>query len=96
MQYIFRTIPSDSLQAAAIADVVENTGARETVVVHVDDAYGRPFAAEAEAALAAGMATRPSLGYPGDKYETGRAMMQMEEDKAHGQLQEAIAVRTFS
>jgi branched-chain amino acid transport system substrate-binding protein len=47
----FRTIPSDSLQAVAIADVVENTGAVDTVVVHVDDSYGRPFAAATRTAL---------------------------------------------
>ncbi len=29
----------------------------------------------------------------GDKYETGRAMMQMEEDKLHGQLRDALNTR---
>ena len=48
----FRTIPSDSLQAAAIAQVVEETGARTAAIASIDDAYGQPFAAAVEAALA--------------------------------------------
>ncbi len=48
----FRTIPSDSLQALAIAQVVEETGARSAAIASVDDAYGQQFAAAVEAALA--------------------------------------------
>ena len=44
----FRTIPSDSLQAAAIARTVEQTGTDNAAVVYLDDAYGRPFAKEVE------------------------------------------------
>jgi branched-chain amino acid transport system substrate-binding protein len=40
----FRTIASDSLQAAAIAQQVERTGTTRAAVVYIDDAYGRPFA----------------------------------------------------
>ncbi|MFN3256848.1 MAG: ABC transporter substrate-binding protein [Ilumatobacter sp.] len=47
----FRTIASDSLQAVAIADAAERTGRRDVAIVHVDDAYGRPYAAEVSAAL---------------------------------------------
>ncbi|NND75070.1 MAG: ABC transporter substrate-binding protein [Ilumatobacter sp.] len=50
----FRTIPSDSLQAIAIADVAERTGVRNVAVVYVDDAYGRPFARAVEDALSEG------------------------------------------
>jgi len=50
----FRTVPSDSLQAVAIADLAERTGVQDVAVVSVDDAYGRPFAAAVEAALAGG------------------------------------------
>jgi len=39
-----RTIASDSLQAAAIAQEVERTGTTRAAVVFIDDAYGRPFA----------------------------------------------------
>ena len=38
----FRTAPSDSLQAIAIAEQAERTGALAAVVVNLDDAYGRP------------------------------------------------------
>lgn len=41
----FRTIASDSLQAQAIAETVDNTGARSVAIINVDDAYGRPYAA---------------------------------------------------
>lgn len=41
----FRTAPSDSLQAAAIAQHAERTGARTAAVTYLDDAYGRPMAA---------------------------------------------------
>ena len=48
----FRTIPSDSLQAAAIARTVEQTGTDNAAVVYLDDSYGRPFASAVENALA--------------------------------------------
>ena len=50
----FRTVPSDSLQAVAIADLAERTGLQDVAVVSVDDAYGRPFARSVEEALAGG------------------------------------------
>lgn len=50
----FRTVPSDSLQAVAIADVAERTGFQDVAVVYVDDAFGRPFARAVEAALEEG------------------------------------------
>lgn len=40
----FRSIPSDTLQAVAIAERAERTGANTAFVVHVDDAYGRRYA----------------------------------------------------
>lgn len=47
----FRTIASDSLLARAIAEYTEDTGESEVVLVHVDDAYGRPYATAVESAL---------------------------------------------
>lgn len=49
----FRTAPSDTLQASAIAEIAEGTGARDAVVTFVDDTYGRPLAEATIAALAA-------------------------------------------
>lgn len=40
----FRTVPSDSLQALAIAEAVDQTGAQRVTISHVDDLYGRGFA----------------------------------------------------
>ncbi|MFK8023938.1 MAG: ABC transporter substrate-binding protein [Ilumatobacter sp.] len=46
----FRSVPSESLQAVAIARKAQETGATAIAVIHVDDAFGRPYA---EATLAA-------------------------------------------
>jgi branched-chain amino acid transport system substrate-binding protein len=40
----FRTIPSDSVIAQAMAQVVVNTGVSSATVVYLDDEYGRPLA----------------------------------------------------
>ncbi|MDO8362267.1 MAG: ABC transporter substrate-binding protein [Actinomycetota bacterium] len=59
-----RTIPSDSLQASALAAVLEASGSNTAAVVYLDDAYGRPFAAATEAALAAeGTEVSASVGF---------------------------------
>ena len=59
-----RTIASDSLQAEAIAAVVESTGTSSTVIVYVDDNYGRPFAEAARlAVLAEGAAVTAMVGF---------------------------------
>lgn len=57
----FRTVPSDSLQAVAIADLAERTGLQDVAVVSIDDAYGRPFAQAVEEALAGGTRTVANL-----------------------------------
>jgi branched-chain amino acid transport system substrate-binding protein len=48
----FRTVPSDSLQARAIAATADQTGAQRVTIVYVDDSYGRPFADAVQASLA--------------------------------------------
>ncbi len=47
----FRTIPSDSLQAEAMAKVIEQTGETSASIAYIDDGYGRPFATRLQAAL---------------------------------------------
>jgi branched-chain amino acid transport system substrate-binding protein len=47
----FRTIPSDSLQALAIAEAVDRTGASRATVTYIDDGYGQSFVDAVEAAL---------------------------------------------
>lgn len=55
-ELFFRTIPSDSLQAVAIGQLAEETGARSAIVTYLDDAYGRPFGeATVDALRARGM-----------------------------------------
>lgn len=39
-----RTIPSDALQAAAMANQMQGTGYRSVSILYVDDSYGRDFA----------------------------------------------------
>ncbi len=46
-----RTIASDSLQAEALASLVESSGTSSAVIVYVDDNYGRPFAQQTRAAV---------------------------------------------
>ncbi len=58
----FRTVPSDSLQAVAIADLAERTGLQDVAVVAIDDAYGRPFARSVEQALAGGAPSVANIG----------------------------------
>ena len=62
-----RTVPSDSLQAVAMARVVEETGSAKAMVVYLDDAYGRPFAQAVEASMRAeGTAVSAAIGFTGD------------------------------
>lgn len=64
----FRTIPSDSLLAAAIADELEQTGRPSVAIVFLDDPYGRPFATRLRTeAEARNLSVVASVGYsPGD------------------------------
>ncbi len=41
---LVRTVPSDSLQATAIAQIVSDTGENDAAIVFLDDAFGRPLA----------------------------------------------------
>lgn len=64
---LLRTVPSDSLQARALARVVEESGSSSAVVVYLDDAYGRPFAEATEAAMRAnGTSITASVGFQSD------------------------------
>lgn len=59
-----RTIASDSLQAKAIASLVEASGTSSATIVYVDDNYGRPFAQETRAAvLAEGTSVDAMVGF---------------------------------
>ena len=50
-QLFFRTAPSDSLQADAIAKLAQQTGTFTAAVAYLDDDYGRPLAEATVAAL---------------------------------------------
>lgn len=56
-ELFFRTVPSDSLQAVAIAEVADQTGAQRATIVHVDDAYGRGLEDAVSDALVSGPIT---------------------------------------
>jgi len=49
----FRTVPSDSMQAEAIAQVAEDTGVSSVVLAYVDDGFGRPLSVAVTEELAA-------------------------------------------
>jgi branched-chain amino acid transport system substrate-binding protein len=62
----FRTIPSSSLEAAAIATAVESAGAATATLAYLDDAYGRPFAEGVRVELEArGISTIESVPFTG-------------------------------
>jgi branched-chain amino acid transport system substrate-binding protein len=66
----FRTIPSDSLQAEAMAEVIEQTGETSAAVAYVDDGYGRPFEAALEDALRRrGITVSDAVGFAVDDTE---------------------------
>jgi branched-chain amino acid transport system substrate-binding protein len=47
----FRSVATDSLQAAGIAREANTRGAGSVVIIHIDDAYGQPYAAAVDDAL---------------------------------------------
>lgn len=64
---LLRTVPSDSLQATALARMVEESGSSNAFVTYLDDAYGRPFADAVEASLRAnGTAVLGDAGFAAD------------------------------
>ena len=71
----FRTIPSDSLQAAALAKVVEASGSSTAVVVYLDDGYGRPFGEATENAIAAlGTEVAATIGFTANEESISAAV----------------------
>lgn len=61
----FRTAPSDTLQALAIAQVAEQTGAPSISLFHLDDVYGRGLAdAVEEAAASRNLRVSQRVGVP--------------------------------
>jgi branched-chain amino acid transport system substrate-binding protein len=63
----FRTIPSDSLQASAIAEAVDRTGANKATVAYIDDAYGQTFVEHVGTELTRkGIAQNPPVPYSSD------------------------------
>jgi branched-chain amino acid transport system substrate-binding protein len=64
---LFRTIPSDSVQADAMAEVIDQTGVTSAAIVYIDDGYGRPFEEALEAALRRrGITVDDAIGYSAD------------------------------
>lgn len=71
----FRTIPSDSLQAQAIANVVEATGSSTAVVIYLDDGYGRPFGEATEDAISAlGTNVAATIGFAANEQSISSAV----------------------
>ncbi|MCA9715699.1 MAG: serine/threonine protein kinase, partial [Myxococcales bacterium] len=83
-------LPEDGARARGVqaarralegARVLTSAGRYRDALAGVDEVYARAGALEypplrAEAALARGLGSRPSLGYPGDKYEMGLAAIE--------------------
>jgi branched-chain amino acid transport system substrate-binding protein len=65
---LVRTVPSDSLEALAMARLVEQSGTSQAVVVYLDDSYGRPFAQAVQRGLQAdGTTVSMSMGFDGSE-----------------------------
>ena len=70
----FRTIPSDSLQAVAIAEAVDRTGASKATVTYIDDAYGQSFVDLLGASLSAkGISQDDPVPYSSDNQSIAAA-----------------------
>ena len=62
-----RTIPSDSMQAVALARSIDQTGVRSASILYLDDDYGRPYAQAVAAELTRlSIAVRIVVPYRGD------------------------------
>jgi glycine hydroxymethyltransferase len=61
---------ADAIEAALLAAVAENTAIHDRDCVNLNPATNT-LNPKAERLLAVGLGNRPSLGYPGDKYEMG-------------------------
>ncbi len=68
-QQVARSSPEDT-EAALVAAVDENRAIHERQCINLNPATNM-MNPKAEALLSAGIGARPSLGYPGDKYEMG-------------------------
>jgi branched-chain amino acid transport system substrate-binding protein len=65
-----RTIASDSLQADAMARVIEQTGDTTAAIAYIDDGYGRPFEQALQSRLRArGIGVTASVGFSADDEE---------------------------
>ncbi len=61
---------ADSVEAAVLAAVADNTAIHDRDCINLNPATNT-LNPKAERLLAVGLGNRPSLGYPGDKYEMG-------------------------
>lgn len=81
--FFFRTVPSDSLQMAAIARSAERTGVTNVAIGHLDDPYGRGLAR----ALAAEIDARDrveivaTVGFGGDQGDLSQAATDLLADE---------------
>jgi branched-chain amino acid transport system substrate-binding protein len=73
-----RTVPSDSLQAVALATLADDAGGARTALVYLDDPYGRPLAEHAQRALRAkGVSLATTAGFTAAEDSLGAAVDQL-------------------
>jgi branched-chain amino acid transport system substrate-binding protein len=74
----FRTIPSDSLQALAIGEAVDRTGASRATVAYIDDTFGQAFADSIARSLQTkGIQQTDSVAYSADNQSINAAATQV-------------------
>ena len=59
--FFFRTVPSETLEAKALADIIANTGRRSTAILTPNDRYGAAWAAAVTTELRRAGSTRVSI-----------------------------------
>lgn len=74
----FRTIPSDSMQASAIAQAVDRTGVSRAAITYIDDDYGQRFMASvADSLRRTGIAESGPIPYSPDNQSIANAADQV-------------------
>lgn len=80
-EFFFRTVPSDSLQMAAIARRVEDTGVDSVAVGYLDDPYGRGLVESfTEQAAARGLVLQAQVGFRRDQEDLSNVVADLAAD----------------
>ncbi len=66
-RFLFRTVPSDLLQVAVVGQVATRHDCSRLAIMHLDDAYGRPFGEAIEQQAPAGIEVVARVGFADER-----------------------------